>query len=61
MRKKKDKTKFSFDTDFQFEILKYLVRDQEGGLVLSKVYLDIIRRNIVYLLRIYSSNTYLSY
>ena len=50
MRKKKDKTKFSFGTDFQFEILKYLVRDQEGGLVLNRLkpsYFVLIEHSVV--------------
>ena len=48
--RKKDKTKFSFGTDFQLEILKYLVRDQDGGLVLSRLkpsYFVLIEHSVV--------------
>ena len=31
----KQKVQFSFSTDFQAEVLKYLLRDPEGGLALK--------------------------
>ena len=34
---KKDNTKFEFDTSFQLEILRYLLKDKEGGLIIKKI------------------------
>jgi hypothetical protein len=37
MKKFKDSVKFSFTPDFQLEILRFILRDKEGGLVLRRV------------------------
>lgn len=47
---KKDKVKFSFDTSFQLEILRFIIKDKEGGLVLSRIkpsYLVLIEHSII--------------
>ena len=47
---KKEKIKFSFDTSFQLEILRYIIQDKEGCLVLSRVkpsYLVLIEHSII--------------
>ena len=33
----KNKIKFSFTTEFQLEILRFLVQDKDGGLVVKRV------------------------
>lgn len=46
----KTKEKFQFDTGFQFEILKFFIRDKEGGLALSKIkssYLTLIEHSLI--------------
>lgn len=46
----KTKEKFQFDIEFQFEILKFLIKDKEGGLSLSKIkpsYLTLIEHSII--------------
>lgn len=35
MKKFKDNIKFSFTPDFQLEILRFVLRDKEGGLILK--------------------------
>lgn len=50
MRKDKDKTKFEFTIEFQSEILKYILRDKEGGLVIKKIkpsYLLLIEHSLI--------------
>lgn len=47
---RKDKTKFSFSPDFQLEILRFIVRDKEGGLILKRIkpsYLVLIEHSII--------------
>ena len=47
---KKSKIKFSFTTDFQLEILRFLVQDKDGGLVVKRVkpsYLVLIEHSII--------------
>lgn len=47
---KKDKVKFSFDTSFQLEILRFIIRDKEGGLVLNRIkpsYLVLIEHSLI--------------
>ena len=47
---KKDKIKFSFDISFQLEILRYIIQDKEGCLVLSRVkpnYLVLIEHSLI--------------
>lgn len=42
--------KFSFSTDFQLEILRYLIQDKDGGLVVKKIkpsYLVLIEHSII--------------
>lgn len=44
------KEQFSFTTEFQLEVLRYIVRDPEGGLALSQIkpsYLTLIEHSIV--------------
>lgn len=46
----KNKIKFSFTTDFQLEILRFLVQDKDGGLVVKRVkpsYLVLIEHSII--------------
>ena len=46
----KSKVKFSFTTDFQLEILRYIVQDKEGGLILKRIkpsYLVLIEHSII--------------
>ena len=46
----KDKVKFSFTTEFQLEILRYLVQDKDGALVIKRVkpsYLVLIEHSII--------------
>lgn len=33
----KTKTKFSFSPEFQLEILRYIIKDKEGGLILKRI------------------------
>lgn len=50
MKKKKPVIKFTFNTDFQLEILRFIIQDKEGGLVLSRVkpsYLVLIEHSII--------------
>ena len=47
---KKDKIKFSFDTSFQLEILRYIIQDKEGCLVLPLIkpnYLVLIEHSLI--------------
>lgn len=47
---RKDKTKFSFSPDFQLEILRFIVRDKEGGLILKRIkpsYLVLIEHSLI--------------
>ena len=47
---KKNKVKFTFDTDFQLEILRYIVRDKGGYLVLNRIkpsYLVLIEHSLI--------------
>lgn len=47
---RKNKFKFEFNTDFQLEILRFIVQDKEGGLVLKKIkpsYLTLIEHSII--------------
>ena len=47
---KKDNTKFEFDTSFQLEILRYLLKDKEGGLIIKKIkpsYLVLIEHSLI--------------
>ena len=37
MKKFKDNIKFSFSPEFQFEILRFVLKDKEGGLVLKRI------------------------
>lgn len=46
----KSKVKFSFSTDFQLEILRYIIQDKEGGLILKRIkpsYLVLIEHSII--------------
>jgi replicative DNA helicase len=46
----KPKIKFSFSTDFQLEILRYIIQDKEGGLILKRIkpsYLVLIEHSII--------------
>lgn len=46
----KDKVKFSFTTEFQLEILRYLIQDKDGALVIKRVkpsYLVLIEHSII--------------
>ena len=48
--KRKNKEKFSFTPEFQLEVLRYIIRDNEGGLALSRIkpsYLTLIEHTIV--------------
>lgn len=47
---RKDKVKFTFDTDFQLEILRYIIQDKEGGLILNRIkpsYLVLIEHSLI--------------
>ena len=47
---KKDKIKFSFTPDFQLEILRFIIQDKEGGLVLGRLkpsYLVLIEHSLI--------------
>lgn len=47
---KKPKYKFSFDPSFQLEILRFIIHDKEGGLVLKRIkssYLTLIEHSII--------------
>lgn len=47
---KKDKIKFSFDPSFQLEILRFIIQDKEGGLVLGRLkpsYLVLIEHSLI--------------
>lgn len=49
--KKKDNIKYSFDTEFQLEILRFILRDREGGLVLRRIksnYLVLIEHSLIF-------------
>lgn len=51
MKKFKDKIKFSFTPDFQLEILRFVLRDKEGGLVLKRIkanYLVLIEHALIF-------------
>lgn len=51
MKKSKDSVKFSFTPDFQLEILRFILRDKEGGLVLRRVkssYLVLIEHALIF-------------
>lgn len=51
MKKFKDSVKFSFTPDFQLEILRFILRDKEGGLVLRRVkssYLVLIEHTLIF-------------
>lgn len=46
----KNKIKFSFAPDFQLEILRFIIQDKEGGLVLSRIkpsYLVLIEHSLI--------------
>lgn len=46
----KSKTKFSFSPEFQLEILRYIIKDKEGGLILKRIkpnYLVLIEHSII--------------
>ena len=46
----KNKIKFSFSPDFQLEILRFILRDKEGGMVLKRVkpdYLVLIEHSVI--------------
>lgn len=48
--KSKNKEKFSFTTEFQLEVLRYIIRDPEGPLALSRMkpsYLTLIEHTII--------------
>lgn len=48
--KAKNKIKFSFSPDFQLEILRFILRDKEGGMVLKRIkpdYLVLIEHSII--------------
>lgn len=47
---KQPKFKFTFDTQFQLEILRFIIQDKEGGLVLKRIkpsYLTLIEHSII--------------
>lgn len=47
---KKNKIKFSFDPSFQLEILRFIIQDKEGGLVLGRLkpsYLVLIEHSLI--------------
>lgn len=49
--KKKDNIKYSFDTGFQLEILRFILKDKEGGLVLRRIksnYLVLIEHALIF-------------
>ena len=51
MKKFKDNIKFSFTPDFQLEILRFVLRDKEGGLVLKRIkanYLVLIEHALIF-------------
>lgn len=46
----KTKTQFSFSPEFQLEILRYIIKDKEGGLILKRIkpnYLVLIEHSII--------------
>lgn len=46
----KTKTKFTFSPEFQLEILRYIIKDKEGGLILKRIkpnYLVLIEHSII--------------
>lgn len=46
----KSKTKFTFSLEFQLEILRYIIKDKEGGLILKRIkpnYLVLIEHSII--------------
>lgn len=48
--KTKDKTKFEFSIEFQLEILRFLVRSKEAGLVINRIkpsYLVLIEHALI--------------
>lgn len=50
MKKFKDNIKFSFSPEFQFEILRFVLKDKEGGLVLKRIksnYLVLIEHSLI--------------
>lgn len=47
---RKNKIKFSFTPDFQLEILRFIIQDKEGGLVLNRIkpsYLVLIEHSVI--------------
>lgn len=51
MKKFKEQVKFSFSPDFQLEILRFVLRDKEGGLVLKRIkanYLVLIEHALIF-------------
>lgn len=51
MKKFKGQVKFSFSPDFQLEILRFVLRDKEGGLVLKRIkanYLVLIEHALIF-------------
>jgi replicative DNA helicase len=47
---KRQKEKFSFTTEFQLEVLRYIIRDQEGVLALNRIkpsYLTLIEHSLI--------------
>ena len=51
MKKFKEQVKFSFSPDFQLEILRFVLKDKEGGLVLKRIkanYLVLIEHALIF-------------
>ncbi len=51
MKKFKDNIKFGFSPEFQFEILRFVLKDKEGGLVLKRIksnYLVLIEHSLIF-------------
>lgn len=51
MKKFKDNIKFSFSPEFQFEILRFVLKDKEGGSVLKRIksnYLVLIEHSLIF-------------
>ena len=51
MKEFKDNIKFSFSPEFQFEILRFVLKDKEGGLVLKRIksnYLVLIEHSLIF-------------
>ena len=51
MKKSTNPIKFTFDVSFQLEILRFVLRDKEGGLVLKRIkanYLVLIEHALIF-------------